>query len=82
MAYILLIYIFGITFYVLLNKKKYLYKSLTFVLIMISVQVILGIWTLLSGLNIVLASLHQLSTGILLISSIIFSYNSSKKIVL
>ncbi len=81
-AYILLIYIFGITFYVLLNKKKYLYKSLTFVLIMIFLQVILGIWTLLSGLNIVLASLHQLSTGILLISSIIFSYNSSKKIVL
>ena len=79
MAYILLIYVFGISVHVLLNKKKYLYKSLSFVLIMIFIQILLGIFTLISGLNMLLASLHQLSTGILLISSIIFSYNSSKK---
>ena len=79
MAYILLIYVFGISAHVLLNKKKYLYKSLSFVLIMIFIQILLGIFTLISGLNIFLASLHQLSTGILLISSVIFSYNSSKK---
>jgi len=79
MAYILLIYVFGISSHVLLNKKKYLYKSLSFLLIMIFIQTLLGIFTLISGLNMFLASLHQLSTGILLISSIIFSYNSSKK---
>ena len=79
MAYILLIYVFGISANVLLNKKKYLYKSLLFVLIMIFIQILLGIFTLISGVNIFLASLHQLSTGILLISSILFSYNSSKK---
>ena len=79
MAYILLIYVFGISANVLLNKKKYLYKSLLFVLIMIFIQILLGIFTLISGVNIFLASLHQLSTGILLISSIFFSFNSSKK---
>jgi len=82
MAYVLLIYAFGIFVYVFANKKKYLYKSLLFFLLMIFVQILLGILTLISGVNILLASLHQMSTSILLISSIIFSYNSSKKIVL
>tara|TARA_B100000029_G_scaffold505426_1_gene586109 strand:- start:962 stop:1999 length:1038 start_codon:yes stop_codon:yes gene_type:complete len=82
MAYILLIYLFGISVYVLFNKKKHLYKSLSFVLMMIFIQILLGIFTLLSGLNMIFASLHQISTTILLISSIILSYNSSRKIVL
>ena len=79
MAYVLLLYVFVISTYVFFYKKKYLYKILLFLLVMIFIQILLGIFTLISGLNIILASLHQISTVILLISSMIFSYNSKKE---
>ena len=58
-----------------------MYKPLYLVLVMILIQITLGIFTLTSGLNIALASLHQVSTTILLISSMILSYVASKKLV-
>ncbi len=79
MAYFLLLYVFAITIYVFFYKKNYLYKSLYFLLSMIFLQILLGIFTLISGLNIIVASLHQISTVILLISSIIFSHNLKKQ---
>jgi len=79
LAYLIFLYSIGMTFYVFFYKKKYLYKSLFFLLSMILIQILLGISTLLSGLSIVYASLHQISTTILLISSINFSYNLEKE---
>ncbi len=79
MAYLILVYFLSILIYSLINKKKYLYKYLFFVSIMIFVQIILGIFTLTSGLNIILASLHQISTTILLVSSMVLSFVASKK---
>ncbi len=81
MAYFLVIYFFSILIYVMINKKKHLYKFLSIVFFMIIIQITLGIFTLTSGLNIILASLHQVSTTILLISSMILSYVASDKIV-
>ena len=81
MAYLIVIYFFLLLIYFLINKKKHLYKYLSFVSVMILIQILLGIFTLTSGLNIVLASLHQVSTTILLISSMILSFEASKKIV-
>ncbi len=79
MAYLILVYFLSILIYSLINKKTYLYKYLFFVTIMIFAQIILGILTLTSGLNIILASLHQISTTILLVSSMILSFVASKK---
>ena len=78
LAYLIFLYTICITVYVFFYKKKYLYNSAFFLLSMVLVQILLGIFTLLSGLNIVYASLHQISTIILLISSVNFSYNLKK----
>ena len=79
MAYIIFIYILGLTFYIFSKKMKYLYTPLTYVLVMVCVQIFLGIITLVSGLNIVYASLHQVSTTLLLITSINLSFAFKKE---
>ena len=56
-----------------------MYNSTLFLLGTISVQIILGIFTLLNGAQILIASFHQISTIFLLISSIYFYYNSLKE---
>ena len=79
MAYIIFIYILGLTFYIFSKKMKYLYTPLMYVLIMVCVQIFLGVITLVSGLNIVYASLHQISTTLLLITSINLSFAFKKE---
>jgi len=66
------------SFYNFYKKRKNMYKSTYYLLAMIFVQLILGIFTLLSGAYIWIASLHQISTILLLIASIYFYYNSLK----
>jgi len=75
-AYIIFVYSALISINVFYNKKKYLYTSLFFLLFMIFVQIGLGIMTLISGLNIIYASMHQISTIFLLVSSINFYHKS------
>ena len=79
LAYIIFIYILGLTFYIFSKKMKYLYTPLMYVLIMVCVQIFLGVITLVSGLNIVYASLHQISTTLLLITSINLSFAFKKE---
>jgi len=79
MAYIIFFYTIFIFYYVFKKNKKYLYTSVYFLLTMVLIQIFLGIFTLLSKLNIVYASLHQISTVLLLISSINLCYNSKKQ---
>ena len=78
LAYIILLFVLAISFLTFYKKNKDMYNSVYFLLAMIFVQIILGIFTLLSGAYILIASLHQISTILLLISSIYFYYKSLK----
>ena len=78
LAYVLFIYVLIMSTIIFINKKKFMYNSTFFLITTILIQVILGILTLLSGAYIWIASLHQISTILLLISSIYFYYNSVK----
>ena len=60
------------------KNRKDMYKSTYYLISMIFIQLNLGIFTLQSGAYIWIASLHQISTIFLLISSIYFYYNSLK----
>jgi cytochrome c oxidase assembly protein subunit 15 len=75
-AYIIFVYSVLILVNVFYDKKKYLYMPLFFLLFMVFVQISLGIMTLISGLNIMYASMHQISTIFLLVSSINFYHKS------
>jgi len=75
-AYIIFVYSTVISINVFYNKKKYLYAPLFFLLFMVFIQISLGIMTLINGLNIVYASIHQISTIFLLVSSINFYHKS------
>ena len=75
-AYIIFVYSALISINVFYNKKKYLYTPLFFLLFMVFVQISLGIMTLISGVNIMYASMHQISTIFLLVSSINFYHKS------
>jgi len=75
-AYIIFVYSSLISINVFYNKKKYLHTPLFFLLFMVFVQIGLGIMTLISGLNIVYASMHQISIIFLLVSSINFYHKA------
>ena len=76
LAYIILVYIFVLFFYFYLKKSEHLYFPIYLVLFMTLIQIVLGIITLVSGLNIFYASMHQVSSVLLLTSSIYLSYKS------
>ena len=78
LAYFIAIYVFSLAFVIYKNKKKKLYNALLILLFVILFQVILGILTLISGVNIYLASAHQI-TGVLLIFSAINLYYLNAK---
>lgn len=65
----------GIKMYVE-KQLKYL-KSYFVVLFVMSIQIILGIFTLVSGLNLYLASLHQITSVILVFSALNLNYKLS-----
>ena len=79
LAYIIFLYVLTMSFFIFYKKKRDMYNPTYFLLVMIFVQTTLGIFTLLSGAYILIASLHQISTIFLLISSIYFYYNSLKE---
>jgi len=76
LAYVILLYTLMILFLLIYKRRIDLYKAAFFLVFMVFVQAFLGILTLLSGANIVFASMHQLSTIFLLLSSIYFYYKS------
>ncbi len=78
LAYIIFFYVLAMTFYIFYNKDKKMYLPTYLLLTMIFIQIFLGVLTLISGLYIWIASLHQFSTILLLLSSIYFYYNSLK----
>ena len=73
LAYFITFYIFIILFLILKRKIKILYKPTLLLVTFLFLQILLGILTLISGLNIYLASAHQISS-VLLVFSIVNLY--------
>ncbi len=76
LAYFILFYGFIIMIYIYRKKLKNLYFPFSIVFIFLGIQILLGVITLISGLNIVFASIHQVSTIFLLSSSIYLCHKS------
>ena len=74
-AYIIVIYFLMLGFSILKGRNIQLKKSFYIVSIILTLQVFLGILTLISGLNIYLASGHQVFSLLLLLSVINLYYN-------
>ena len=73
LAYLITLYILIILFFILKRKNKILYKPSLYLIVFLTLQILLGIFTLVSGLNIYLASAHQISS-VLLVFSIVNLY--------
>ena len=78
LAYLIIFYSLGLSLFIFKKKMIFLYKPLLIVIFFLSTQVVLGILTLISGLNIYLASAHQI-TSVLLVFSALYLYYSFVK---
>ena len=78
LAYFITFYILALNFFIYERKIKNLFNPMKFLLLSLILQIILGILTLMSSLNIYLASAHQISSVILVFSSINLYYFRSK----
>ncbi len=78
LAYFIALYSFYLTWKIYKNKIKILYKPIIILLIILFIQIILGIITLLSGVNIYLASAHQIMGALLVLSAINLYYLNAK----
>ena len=78
LAYFIGFFYLCIFFYVYKNKIKDLYKSLNVLGFFIVLQIILGIFTLLYGAQIIIASMHQISSIFLVSSCIYFLFINTK----
>ena len=74
-AYLITLYIFVLFFYIIRSKKKNLYKPIFLLVSFLILQIILGIFSLLSDLNIWIASAHQISSVILILTALNLYYS-------
>ena len=70
LAYLIILYVISISIFVYKKKISYLFKSIKILNFFLLLQVILGVLTLISGLNIYLASLHQITSVLLILSAL------------
>tara|TARA_B100001059_G_C17683959_1_gene501279 strand:- start:250 stop:987 length:738 start_codon:yes stop_codon:yes gene_type:complete len=78
LAYFIILYVIYLSTYIYKKKLDKLYAPLQILILFLSLQVLLGIFTLISGLNIYLASSHQI-IGVLLVLSVINLYYFATK---
>jgi len=78
LAYLIIIYTIFLSVFIYKKKLYTLYKSLNILLLFLFLQVILGISTLVSGLNIYLASAHQIISVLLILSALNLYYLRAK----
>ena len=78
LAYVIGVFYFFIFYYVYKNKLYVLYKSINILGLFIILQIILGILTIIFGAQILIASMHQLSSIFLVTSSIYFLYLNTR----
>ena len=75
-AYIIFFLIIYIGYFIRKTNKIYLYKAYFYLLAFIFLQIFLGVLALITDLNIIVASMHQISSVILIILTINFYYKS------
>ena len=78
LAYLIIIYVIFLTIFIYKKKMQKLYFSLKVLLFFLSFQVLLGIFTLITGLNIYLASAHQITSVLLAFSALNLYYFRAK----
>jgi heme a synthase len=78
LAYIIILNILFIKIFIYKRKIIKLYNPLKILIIVSLLQIILGIFTLISGLNIYLASAHQITSVLLVFSAINLYYLRAK----
>ncbi len=70
LAYLIVLYVIFLTIFIYQKKIKNLYRSVQFLIFVLLVQSLLGILTLISDLNIYLASIHQINSVLLILSAL------------
>ena len=78
LANLIILYSVFLSFYIYKKKYLILFKPLKILLFILFLQVILGIFTLISGLNIYLASIHQVTSVLLVLSALNLYYLRAK----
>ena len=78
LAYLIGLFYLYLLFYIYRNKKTDLYKSVNVLGIFIILQIVLGIFTLLYGAQILIASMHQISSIFLVASCIYFLFINTR----
>ncbi len=78
LAYLIGLFYLYLLFYIYKNKKSDLYKSVNILGFFIILQIVLGIFTLLYGAQILIASMHQISSIFLVASCIYFLFINTK----
>ena len=76
LAYLISLFYFVLIFIVFKKKLKQLIKPVAILGLIILLQIILGILTILNGANIIVASLHQFSSILLISSSLYFVFKN------
>ena len=74
LAYLIFLFYLLILFNVYKNKLSTFFKPTNLIGLLLFLQIVLGIFTLLSGAQMLLASLHQISSIFLVSSSIYLVY--------
>ena len=78
LAYFLVLYVLAITAFIYCKKITHLYRPINILLFFLIIQAVLGIYTLLSELNIYLASMHQITSVLLIFSALNLYYLRTK----
>ena len=78
LAYFLILYISILVILIYKNNQFNLYKPLAILIFFLILQVLLGIFTLISGLNIYLASAHQITSVLFVLSALNLYYLKTK----
>ncbi len=78
LAYLIITYVLFLSIYIFKKKIISLYRPLKILILFIFLQVFLGIFTLISGLNIFLASAHQITSVLLILSALNLYYLRAK----
>ena len=78
LAYFIILYVIFLGFVIKNSEETILYKPYIVTVVVISLQIALGIFTLLSDLHIMLASAHQIVSIILILSALNLYYSMIK----
>ena len=78
LAYLITLYSFILALFIYKKKITNLYNSINILIFFLLLQITLGILTLISGLNIYLASLHQITSVFFILSALNLYYFRAK----